>query len=194
MAPNVLPKCASENRESGRCVQLACRMSVQPGIHNDEGPVRPSRAGSGVAIFRSGRPAAGVRLLCCRRPQLGAGLADQRRRHGLDARLHRAGAADDPPGSGAVLRQHGAQEECARHRAAELCGRRAGHRPVGHGRLFAGLHARLPVPGLARSPDADGPNLRQGGRHAHRQSPGAEHSRVGVRHVPADVRDHQRRP
>ena len=67
------------------------------------------------------------------------------RRQRLDAGLGGAGAADDRPRPGAVLRRPGAQEEHSGHHDAELRHDGPGDRSVGAGRLLAGLRARQRV-------------------------------------------------
>ena len=64
------------------------------------------------------------------------------RRHRLAAGRHGAGADDEHPGPGAVLRRHGAQEERAGDGRAGLRRRRPGDGAVVRRRLFAGLHRR----------------------------------------------------
>ena len=107
---------------------------------------------------------------------------DQLRRHRLDADLHRAGADDDHPGPGAVLRRHGAQEERARDADAELRDHLPGDGPVVDGRLLAGLHPRqYPVhrqPALVLH-ERRGLHARR--HEAERLAPGDDHPRDGLR-------------
>ena len=75
-------------------------------------------------------------------PPAAAAAKTRQRRHRLDADLGRARADDDHSRAGAVLRRHGAQEERARHRDAELHGHLPRHRAVDDRQLQHGLHQR----------------------------------------------------
>ena len=130
------------------------------------------RARSCIAIFAADN--AGL----CRN------VCDQRRRHRLDDRRHRAGADDDDPGAGAVLFGHGAQEERAGDDGAKPRRGCADLDPLGGVRLFAGVRRRRPVDRHAR------PLVPRRNDHGRRQSGGKDHPRSAVHALPDDVCDH----
>ena len=204
----VTPSCPARSRTCADCVNLsacrACTSSAPPKARRGW-PGKPGHDETGTTGFIASRGAeddtiavtsphrGGAAHSRCH-AGLGAGVRagarggeDRRRRYRLDDRRDRARAADDDPGTGAVLRRHGAQEERAQHHGDEPRVRADRLAAMGRRRLHARLHRR-------------GSDHRHAGaavpaRHGHGSGEfrRQDHPREPVHDLPDDVRDHHGR-
>ncbi len=141
---------------------------------------------------------AGVRRSSsCRRRAAGLRRQDsgkmhaELRRHRVDAHIRRAGPDDDDPGAGAVLRRHGAQEECRRHRDDELRRHLPGHDHFRGSDLQHGVPRRFTLYRRPRSHVPQGyPERHRPWRHRQSESAGRDDPGERLYLLPDDVCDH----